>query len=228
MTECYMCSSEAVSQEHVPPSCIFPELKDLPPGVDYRRNLITVPSCVIHNLKKSGDDEYLLFVLVTNWAVNDVGLSHWKKKILRSINHRPSKLGLYKNLRPVFIKGINTGVYDIDFDRISGEVEKISRGIYYHHFQKHWLCPIDVVLPAAVAIGTPESTNHNKIVRQTTAMITKFLESETVFGENPDVFYYQFKINEDLPAYVLRMVFYSGIEISSLSNLLETTQPKTT
>ena len=213
-----MCSYEAVSLEHVPPSCIFPELRDLPPGVDYRKNLITVPSCVEHNLIKSGDDEYLLFILVSNWDVNKVGLSQWKTKILRSMRRRPSKVGIYQNPRPVLIKGIETGVFDIDFNRISGEVEKISRGIYYHHFQKHWLYPIDVFLPAAIAIGTPESNNHNKIVREKIIKIIKLLETEKVFGENPDVFYYQYKSDEDLPNYILRMVFYGGIEIATISN----------
>ena len=65
MTQCYMCSAESVTTEHIPPKCIFPEKKDLADGRDYRRNLITVPSCADHNLHKSGDDEYLLYVLVT-------------------------------------------------------------------------------------------------------------------------------------------------------------------
>jgi hypothetical protein len=193
-----------------------------------RKNLITVPSCEEHNLRKSGVDEYLLFLLVTNWAVNNFGLRQWKTKILRSIKSRPSKLVIYKNPRPVFIKGVTTGLYDINFDRIFGEVEKISQGIYYHHFRKHWLYPIVVVLPAAIAIGTPEATNHNKVVRATTIMIAKFLETEAVLGENPDVFYYQYKISEDIPGYILRMVFYGGIEISTFSNLAETAPSKIT
>ena len=57
---CYMCDSYAVTVEHVPPACLFPEKKDSK-DIDFRKNLITVPSCEIHNSKKSDDDEFLMF-----------------------------------------------------------------------------------------------------------------------------------------------------------------------
>jgi hypothetical protein len=58
-----MCEMAATSREHVPPLCIFPEMKDMQDGTDYRQNLITVPACDAHNLKKSADDEYLQLIL---------------------------------------------------------------------------------------------------------------------------------------------------------------------
>ena len=63
MATCYMCDEESTSSEHVPPKCLFPEQKDLPEGVDLRKSLITVPSCDLHNSKKSNDDEYYSIVL---------------------------------------------------------------------------------------------------------------------------------------------------------------------
>jgi len=56
---CYMCNEPETSREHVPAACFFPETKDLPPGIDLRRNLFTVPSCDTHNSHKSNDDQYL-------------------------------------------------------------------------------------------------------------------------------------------------------------------------
>jgi hypothetical protein len=53
---CYMCDSPETSREHAPPLCFFPETKDV--GRDLRRNLVTVPSCDVHNSKKSKDDEF--------------------------------------------------------------------------------------------------------------------------------------------------------------------------
>ena len=35
---CYMCDEIATSDEHVPPKCIFPEVKDL--GIDYRKGRV--------------------------------------------------------------------------------------------------------------------------------------------------------------------------------------------
>lgn len=63
--QCYMCVSPATSREHVPPLCLFPESKDVG-GKDYRRNLITVPSCDEHNSKKESDDEFLMVSLAGN------------------------------------------------------------------------------------------------------------------------------------------------------------------
>jgi len=34
---CYMCDAPETSVEHVPPRGLFPEQKDLPPGVDLRK-----------------------------------------------------------------------------------------------------------------------------------------------------------------------------------------------
>jgi hypothetical protein len=218
MTQCYMCDRDAITQEHIPPLCIFPEKKDLPSGIDYRKNLITVPSCPSHNLNKTGDDEYLLFLLVTNWYINDIGLNHWRTKVLRSIKKKPTKLGIYKNLRPVSIRGMNTGCYTINIDRINSEVDMISRGIYYHHHHKPWTIPLQVVIPAAIATGKPYGDWNNYIVQSVSSYITKHLENEVVYGENPDIFYYQYKFNEELPFYVLKMVFYGGIEISTFSD----------
>jgi len=98
MEHCYICNEPKVSDEHIPPQCLFPDSKDLPAGLDLRKNLITVPSCAEHNLRKSGDDEYLLFVLVANLNVNTVGLNQWRTKIRRAMIKRPSKKGIFKNL----------------------------------------------------------------------------------------------------------------------------------
>jgi len=48
---CYMCGAPAVSKEHVPPKCIFPEQKDIA-GQNFRDGLITVPS-VMHTIPRN-------------------------------------------------------------------------------------------------------------------------------------------------------------------------------
>jgi hypothetical protein len=59
----------------VPPECIFPEAKDAAGGRDLRRNLITVPSCAEHNLKKGADDIYLMWVMCCNLSANSASLT---------------------------------------------------------------------------------------------------------------------------------------------------------
>jgi len=226
MTECYMCSTEANSIEHVPPKCIFPESKDFPKGVNYRKSLITVPSCKEHNSNKSGDDEYLLFLLTTNWSVNDIGLQQWKTKVLRSIRKNPAKKGIFRELKPLMINGVQTGYYKINFDRISQEIDRISRGIYYYHLNQKWPHPIGILFPSAISTHASEGKHHNEVVQLTSAMTKQFLGNEPILGENPDIFYYQFKVDQYTPYYCLRMVFYGGIEISTISPDTEPTQAK--
>jgi hypothetical protein len=62
---CYCCNALATTREHVPPQCFFPKKKHLPVGSkNYRRELITVPSCERHNTERSHDDEYAAAVVV--------------------------------------------------------------------------------------------------------------------------------------------------------------------
>lgn len=217
MAECYMCSAKPVSNEHVPPLCIFPESKDIPEGHNYRKNLITVPSCAEHNLRKSNDDEYLLFILVSNWNTNYVGLRQWKTKVLRSFKYKPTKLGIYKNIKPISINGINTATFEPDMNRLSEEIIKISRGIYYYHFSKQWLHPMDIAFPAALRMTGTNPEEYNSRIRLVSNMIATYLINEPVCGENPNVFWYKYKVDLAAPYYFLQMVFYGGITISSSS-----------
>jgi hypothetical protein len=89
MHTCYACGNSATSDEHVPPKCLFPETKDTPDGTDLRRNLFTVPSCEEHNTHKSGDDEYLFFVLAMNLPANHVANLQVSSKIARAVARRP-------------------------------------------------------------------------------------------------------------------------------------------
>jgi hypothetical protein len=84
-----MCESIATSVEHAPPKCIFPEAKDTLSGEDYRKNLITVPSCDAHNLARSKDDEYLLHVLAASITSNNVGLNQFLTKSRRAFDESP-------------------------------------------------------------------------------------------------------------------------------------------
>jgi len=88
MSTCYMCNQEATSVEHAPPICVFPAKKDLPSQKDYRKNLITVPSCATHNAATSNDDEYLLYVLSSSITSSDVGLNQFLTKVKRSAERR--------------------------------------------------------------------------------------------------------------------------------------------
>jgi len=99
---CYMCDKVATGWEHVPPRCLFPEQKDLPEGVDLRKQLITVPACDEHNSAKSKDDEYLLNVLVINLPANEIAKNHFLTKIKRAVQRNPRLMNqIMQNRCPV-------------------------------------------------------------------------------------------------------------------------------
>ena len=73
---CYYCNEIATPKEHTPPKCFFPKKKDLPSGSpDYRKNLITVPSCEKHNTGRSKDDEYTAVSIIMHSDNSDLAFS---------------------------------------------------------------------------------------------------------------------------------------------------------
>src|SRR3546814_6410940 len=87
---CYMCDEPSVSKEHTPPRCVFPEQKDTN-GKDFRKALITVPSCETHNSAKSKDDEYLMMVLTSYFNNNEAAQEQIRSKIARAWAKSPDR-----------------------------------------------------------------------------------------------------------------------------------------
>ena len=67
---------------------LFPEASESG-GVDYRLNLITVPSCDAHNSAKSNDDEFLMVSLAGIFGSNSIGFMHRLGKVDRAISIVP-------------------------------------------------------------------------------------------------------------------------------------------
>ena len=68
-----------------------------------------------------------------------------------------------------------------------------------------------------MAIGSPEAERQNKAIRVATDLGTQFLKSETKLGDNPEIFFYQYKLRSDPLGFVIRMVFYGGIDVVAIS-----------
>ena len=98
MSTCYMCDAPATSREHVPPKCIFPD------DAQFRINLITVPSCDVHNLKKSNDDELLRHVLAYAPGNNHLALHIVEQNVMPAFDRRPRLIDTFlPNLTPLQI-----------------------------------------------------------------------------------------------------------------------------
>ena len=142
---CFACSSHATTREHVPPVCLFPETRDTDSNQDFRRNLITVPACADHNLAKSDDDEYFLWVLSTNLSANSVARQQVSTKLRRARERRPA-LGqaILSETKEVTVVDSHSGTkhhaieVPLNSARFQRVLDLVALGLYRHHFCKRW------------------------------------------------------------------------------------------
>ena len=217
MPSCYACTNLATTREHVPPACLFPEVKDAPGSADLRRNLITVPSCEEHNLRKAGDDEYLLFVLAFNLPANPTAELQLSTKVARAIGRRPAlaRSILREGERVLVIDDrtrevYESGQFNLDGARFDRTLDLIARGLYFHHFGTRWEGPLSVT---ADFIAFPHEPNAAEISAQAAILALgaeKLFLGARAYGGNRDVFYYQvYEINQLLRC-LMRLCFYGG------------------
>jgi hypothetical protein len=212
---CYMCNEHAISKEHIPPKCLFPELKDIP-DKNFRTNLITVPSCVNHNSKKSNDDEFLMVGLAGVIGNNSIGYRHHMGKVNRAI-----KRSSYKLLEEVFLKKKTYPVKleenkFIDFiwgtpdiDRLNRCFRHIAYGLYLHHFKKRFKGNIKVIMGHVIS-KEPNPETFKQFIKH---RFDVDLREKEKLGENKDIFYYQFIEPDNFGLIALKMCFYDGVDV---------------
>lgn len=213
--ECYACSKISVSSEHVPPQSIFPALKDTDDRTDYRKNLITVPSCTDHNLKKSGDDEYFRLILLSNLNLNKEALNLVQNKIFRQLERKPLiALELYNNIKS-YVK-YNEEVIPIislDFTRFDNYFKLIVKGLYYHHYGRKYNNSITIYCPTFINDNHEEQEKRNLFSKLLSEGDKHFIKS--FHGENEKIFKYSFAELEEKTFY-LKTVFYQHIPIYAI------------
>lgn len=132
---CIYCgATEPITQDHVPPECLFPDPK--PAG------LVTVPACQSCNASYGLDDEYFRNLLAAGVAGHPLGDAIWAKT-LRSFERRPPiKAAMIRSLtriERVTPAGVYVGSFvgaKIDFARVERVVIRIVRGLLWHHYRR--------------------------------------------------------------------------------------------
>jgi hypothetical protein len=217
-----MCDKPAEGVEHVPPRCLFPEKKDLPEGVDLRKQLITVPACDLHNTSKSQDDEYLLYLLVINLPANETAKNQFLTKIMRSIERNPGLIKkIMANPHPVVAVDKETGqahhtvAVNIDDARLDTALDHIARALYFHHFKAQWLGNVrtqpDFLLSSLDPVNGQE---RNKLGEYMVAAADQLFADKEFHGANPDVFKYQVLEGNENVHMLMRLHFYNGCRVS--------------
>lgn len=211
-----MCNNIATSREHVPPLCLFPEKKDTK-GLDFRKNLITVPSCDLHNSKKSDDDEFLMLSLsglIKNNPVGNIqqltkanrGLRRKNKYFIEKEVLRNHRYGKFRTTDGKF-RIISIG--NPNYKRLSECMEHIAYGLYHHEFKERFQGEIRMILEF-IEYSDENLQTMKKFLKQRTE-VEKELNLE-IKGDNPEVFYYQFHKPDEFGLIGLKMVFYGSAE----------------
>lgn len=212
-----MCNSEATTKEHVPPLSLFPEKKDTY-GIDFRKNLITVPSCEIHNSKKSDDDEFLMLSLSGLIKNNPVGTFHQLTKADRALRRKNKSFIQKEVLRNYKIGRIKSpdGNYryiafgNPNVKRLLKCLHHIAFGLYYEEFNMRFEGKINSLL----SFIEYKDENFKTLIK----LVKKRFELERelnreIKGDNPEVFYYQFHNPDENGIIGLRTVFYGTAEV---------------
>ena len=211
---CYMCDAEETSVEHAPPKCLFPVRKDVPDGADYRINLITVPSCELHNGLKSHDDEYLLQSLAGSYTSSQVGLTQFITKVSLSFNRAPSKASSFiRRSEPALLKRNAADEWEhgaeiiVEAERLDRVLGNCARALYFHETSNKFVGPVHVITAFTMYKHPDVQAN---VTRDVEAATTHFA-SHPAKGENPFVFWYKFEESQDTATFL--MCFYSTSEV---------------
>ncbi|WP_096698409.1 hypothetical protein [Polaromonas sp. AER18D-145] len=213
---CYACVCTATSREHVPPKNLFPEAKDFQ-GEDLRQQLITVPSCDIHNLAKSQDDEFLMVCLAGLVGNNSIGYRHNFGKVGRAVRRSAGRL-----LQKIFIapqrlyrvelkdnKFVDVLWGSPDVPRLRRCFGQIVRGLLFHDFGRAFEGQVHIHL-AFLHLEAGNAKTFNDFLK-------KRLEMDLVdcpkLGSNPEVFYYQRSEPDEFGLFAYRLRFYGRVEV---------------
>lgn len=182
---CYYCGSPAVSKEHIPPKSLFPK--------EYRKNLITVPSCHKHNTFKSGEDEYFVNILRTSVQMNDVGLQQSKKATRSFIRNKKKLSSILIDAKQIIYDGKLTIQYNVDKKRLDQYFVCLAKGIYFAHYNKRFYGIVDpIFLPHL------QNVHPTKEIKGLLTSINALFSKIEKIGGNPKVFFYQVKGNDFL------------------------------
>ena len=133
---CCYCGKGATTREHVPPKGIF--TKPLP------SDLITVPCCIGCNMDGSVNDEYFRTYLGMHVAHRGGDAERlYKERVLHTTGHNTKlRRTIIRSMRPVNLATKSGIIYGTgaeilwDSDVHDKAIERIARGLFYHHFKR--------------------------------------------------------------------------------------------
>jgi len=214
--ECYFCGQPATSREHVPPLCIFPEAKDSF-GKDYRKNLITVPSCDEHNLKKSKDDEFLMACVTPTVGNNGAAYIQTKTKLRRAFERNDKRLfkSTIADPKDVIWKSPAGDEFPImvgqpDLPRLYCALNHVARGLHFHINRSHFKGQCRIL---ADWIKYPDDSGLEFIKLMARAMFKQERHRYAVYEQNSDIFKFAVGPTDQYGLTPMLMTFFRGSHV---------------
>lgn len=201
---CYWCGENLplnnTSKEHVPPFTFFPK--------GHRENLMTVPSCLVHNNNLSYLDEKFQF-FIKAFKTNEIAIDDLNTRVKRGFERKEKQSfvrSLEENSKSGTIDGKPHWFLPLEQNEAELFIEKIVRGLYFYHKEK----------PAK---GIIQSISKRIIYENGVNTIAgvdflkEDLNSDILSNgdyKNPKVFKYQYLDFRDM--FVVFMQFYDDVE----------------
>jgi len=215
---CYYCGEKSTSREHVPPKCLFPDkAKDESPQ---KLNLITVPSCDKHNLKKSGDDEYLKRILVASSEdVSSGGVLYGEviRAAIRDIRASKERLADYGLSESDGVIAQHSSYVEIDLERIAKSFDSMARALFFKHYRKICTSTRYNVFPHFLDYDEKLNSEQRLQIEKNNQTILDAANEHPWQGTNAHVFKYKIGIfHPDMSAVLVHMIFYKSKLVSVL------------
>jgi len=204
---CYWCGQPATSKEHVPARCYFPD------DDQYKKNLITVPACTMHNEDTSKDDEYSRNIITMHFGNNSLAFTQFINKTAKSFQESPALLKVTTgNRMRVIIDDKKSSAIQIDRERFDRTMKKISYALFFHEYKHPWDREL-IIMTKDLFTDTLQADEFGKLVEK----MGQVFPDNDFNGSNPMVFKYQFCDSSPTPVEVnekmLRIIFYEGFQI---------------
>jgi len=196
---CYMCESPATSREHVPPRCLFPD------DPTFRKDLIKVPSCDVHNLRKSKDDELLRHILASAPGNNEHCLAIIERGVIPAFERRPHILETFlPNLAGIQMGAFKTASFTIDLARFESSIRSIVRGLFFAETAKKLEWDLTVVWGVLLTSDRAHAPFF-QLIRGWEQRLPPMRR-----GSNPTIFSYDFHEFKNGTSALCRLRFYEG------------------
>ncbi len=135
--QCFLCDETATTGDHIPPSGLFPT------SIRGVCKFLEVPACAKHNHGSKLDDEYFRLVMSTASAKDPTALKLLEERVFKRnkegrVKSQRLLTDLHNKMKPVVVKYEDGSLeemykFEIDKPRFQAIIDKIVRGLYWHH-----------------------------------------------------------------------------------------------